>query len=124
MILKLGTLNDLERLNGELPEEVFWHLHSNIQILDENYGATRDVDRDDGGYALLFDHEEDLNHIRTAERIDFTYHVPEWIDLIETDGCNYASALYLTSNDFGIILIAPVHILNQLPDIQASLQDL
>ena len=121
MILKLGTLNDLERINGELPEEVFWHLHSNIQILDENYGATRDVDRDDGGYALLFDHEEDLHHIRTSEKVNFTYHVPEWVDLIETDGRNYASALYLTSNDFGILLIAPVQILSQLPGILDAL---
>ena len=55
--------------------------------------------------------------------IDFTYHVPEWVDRIKTAKEDYGAALYLTSNDFGIILTAPVKILSLLPDIEESFQD-
>lgn len=123
MILKFGTLNGLAQHKSEMPEEVFCHLHSSIRILDENYGANRNIDLDDGGFALLFETEDDFTQICRLGTIDFTYHVPEWVDCIKTTGRDYAAALYLTSNDFGIILVAPVEILSLLPDVQESLKD-
>lgn len=123
MILKFGTLNGLAQHKSEMPEEVFCHLHSSIRILDENYGANRNIDLDDGGFALLFETEDDFTQICRLGTIDFTYHVPEWVDCIKTKSRDYAAALYLTSNDFGIILVAPVEILSLLPDVQESLKD-
>lgn len=123
MILKIGTLKDLDRNKEKMPEEVFRHLHYSIELLEENYGAERDIDHDDGGYILFFDSMEDLAQIRTSGMLDFTYHVPEWVDRIKTAKEDYGAALYLTSNDFGIILAAPVNILSMLPDIEESLQD-
>lgn len=123
MILKFGTLKELAQHKGQMSEEVFCHLHSSLRILDENYGANRNIDLDDGGFALLFDTEDDITQICHLGTIDFSYHVPEWVDRIKTKSRDYAAALYLTSNDFGIILVAPVEILFLLPDVQESLKD-
>ena len=114
MILRLYTLEDLQLHREEMPEEVFRHLYSSIQILDENYGAERDIDHDDGGFVLLFTRAEDLAQVRAVTNINFACHSPEWVDHISTESEDYAAALYLISNDFGIILAAPVHLLSPL----------
>ena len=114
MIFKFGTRKAFQHHRAEMPEEVFRHLRHSIDLLDENYGAGRDIDHDDGGFVLLFTHAEDLAQIRSTTNIDFTYHAPEWVDRINTATEDYAAALYLISNDFGIILSAPVHLLSQL----------
>jgi len=105
MFLKIGTLNDLDLLNGKLPEGVFRHLHSNIQILDENYGANRNIDRDDGGYCLFGETEYDIHLMYAA--VDLDRHPCEWVDLL--DG-GYCSAMFLISNEFAIVCVMPVSI--------------
>ena len=114
MIFKFGTRKAFQLHKEEMPDEVFSHLRYSIDLLDENYGADRDIDHDDGGFVLLFTHAEDLAHIRSTTSIDFACHTPEWADRINTAIEDYAAALYLISNDFGIILTAPVHLLSPL----------
>lgn len=121
MILKLGTKKQLEAQSGHILKPVYNHIAFNVRILDETYGEGRDLDKDDGGYILLFDTEEDLQVIEANGCIDFSYHVPEWVDRIETNEGDYGAALYLTSNDFGIVLVAPLDILCTLPDVIESL---
>ena len=114
MIFKFGTRKAFQHHRAEMPEEVFSHLRYSIDLLDENYGANRDIDHDDGGFVLLFTHTEDFAQVRSSTGIDFACHSPEWVDRINTAIEDYAAALYLISNDFGIILSAPVHLLSQL----------
>ena len=114
MIFKFGTRKAFQLHKEEIPREVFSHLQYSIDLLDENYGAGRDIDHDDGGFVLLFTHAEDWAQIRSSTGIDFACHSPEWADRINTAIEDYAGALYLISNDFGIILSAPVHLLSQL----------
>ena len=114
MIFKFGTQNALQRHKEEIPREVFSHLQYSIDLLEENYGAGRDIDHDDGGFVLLFTHAEDLAQIRSSTGIDFACHSPEWVDHISTESEDYAAALYLISNDFGIILAAPASLLSRL----------
>ena len=114
MTFKFGTRKAFQHHRAEMPEEVFSHLQYSIDLLEENYGAGRDIDHDDGGFVLLFTHAEDLAQVRSKTNIDFTSHIPEWVDHISTESEDYAAALYLISNDFGIILTAPVHLLSPL----------
>ena len=114
MIFKFGTRKAFQHHRAEKPEEVFRHLRHSIDLLDENYGAGRDIDHDDGGLVLLFTHAEDLAQIRSSTGIDFACHSPEWVDHISTESEDYAAALYLISNDFGIILAAPASLLSRL----------
>ncbi len=114
MILKFGTRKAFQLHKEEMPREVFSHLRYSIDLLDENYGANRNIDHDDGGFVLLFTHTEDLAHIRSTTSIDFACHTPEWVDHISTESEDYAAALYLISNDFSIILAAPASLLSQL----------
>ncbi len=74
MIFKFGTRKAFQRHKEEMPSEVFSHLRHSIGLLDENYGAGRDIDHDDGGFVLLFTHAEDLAQIRSSTRINFTRH--------------------------------------------------
>ena len=74
MILKFGTRKAFQHHREEMPEEVFRHLRHSIDLLDENYGANRDIDRDDGGFVLLFTHAEDLAQVRAATNINFARH--------------------------------------------------
>ena len=114
MIFKFGTRNAFQLHKEDMPREVFSHLQYRIDLLDENYGADRDIDHDDGGFVLLFTRAEDLAQVRAVTNIDFACHSPEWVDHISTESEDYAAALYLISNDFGIILTAPVHLLSPL----------
>lgn len=120
MILKLGTLKELAKHADSILKPVYDHIAFNVRILDENYGADRELDEDDGGYILLFDTKEDLELICNYGKIDFSYHMPEWVDRIGTNEGDYGAALYLISNDFGIVLVAPMDILCVLPDIRES----
>lgn len=120
MILKLGTLKELAKHADSILKPVYDHIAFNVRILDENYGADRELDEDDGGYILLFDTKEDLELICNYGKIDFSYHMPEWVDRIGTNVGDYGAALYLISNDFGIVLVAPMDILCVLPDIRES----
>ena len=121
MILKLGTLKQLEAQADRILKPIYDHVVYSLHILDDTYGTDRDLDEDDGGYFLLFDTVEDLQDIVDNERIDFSYHVPEWVDRIETDEGDYGAALYLLSNAFGIVLVAPLELLSTLPDVQECL---
>ena len=114
MIFKFGTRKAFQHHREEMPEEVFRHLRHSIDLLDENYGADRDIDHDDGGFVLLFTHTEDFAQVRSSTGIDFACHSPEWVDHISTESEDYAAALYLISNDFGIILAAPASLLSRL----------
>lgn len=120
MILKLGTLKELAKHADSILKPVYDHIAFIVRILDENYGADRELDEDDGGYILLFDTKEDLELICNYGKIDFSYHMPEWVDRIGTNEGDYGAALYLISNDFGIVLVAPMDILCVLPDIRES----
>ena len=114
MIFKFGTRRAFQRHRVEMPGEVFSHLQYNIDLLEENYGADRDIDHDDGGFVLLFTRAEDLAQVRAVTNINFACHSPEWVDRINTAAEDYAAALYLISNDFGIILAAPASLLSRL----------
>ena len=74
MIFKFGTRKAFQHHKEDMPREVFSHLQYSIDLLDENYGADRDIDRDDGGFVLLFTHTEDFAQVCSSTRINFTRH--------------------------------------------------
>lgn len=54
MILKIGTLKQLAAQAGHILQPVYEHIAFNIHTLDDNYGADRDIDEDDGGYKFAY----------------------------------------------------------------------
>ncbi|EGS9999436.1 hypothetical protein I9Y31_001682 [Clostridium perfringens] len=84
--------------------EVIRSISETIDILDENYGENRDVDKDLGGYVLVVENIEDVKELRNGILKDI---LPEYTDeIICSEGVNYTSSLFLLSSDFSVVVIA------------------
>ena len=91
----------LEKQLNELinyPTEVIKNISETIEILNENYGENRDVDKDLGGYVLVVESIEDVKELKNGMLKDI---LPEYTDeIICSEGVNYTSSLFLLSSDF------------------------
>ena len=103
MVNKIGTVADLVAIRGRLPPVVYKAIHSIVEMLDKEYGATRNVDTDDGGYVLYINSNEDLDSISLCKS------TPEEFGYIDADK-KYICVLYLSNNEYGITLIAPTEV--------------
>lgn len=56
---KIYLKKQLEELN-DYPVEVIKSISETIEILNENYGEARNVDKDLGGYVLVIESLEDI----------------------------------------------------------------
>ena len=74
-----------------------------IDILNENYGANRDIESDLGGYVVI---AENIIDIEILKQDKLQVLVPEYTDVIEVmNGESYTSSLYLLSSDFSIVVV-------------------
>lgn len=94
---QLGELSDY-------PIEVIKNISETIEILNENYGENRDVDKNLGGYVLVVESIEDVKELKNGILKDI---LPEYTDeIICSEGVNYTSSLFLLSSDFLVVVIA------------------
>ncbi len=100
---KIYLKKQLEELS-DYPVEVIKSISEIIEILNENYGENRNVDKDLGGYVLIVESIEDVKELRNGMLKDI---LPEYIDkIICSEGVNYTSSLFLLSSDFSVVVIA------------------
>lgn len=86
------------------PVEVIKSISETIDILNENYGENRYVDKDLGGYVLVVESLEDIKELKNGMLKDL---LPEYTDkIICSEGVNYTSSLFLLSSDFSVVVIA------------------
>lgn len=104
MIINIWKNKDLE-LVKELPTEVLSAIETTIELLDENYGIERTLE-DLGGYTAV----ADRYGIKELKQNQLKGIIPEYIDEIE--GAEYISALFLSSNDFSIVVICKKELKN------------
>ena len=82
--------------------EVIKSISETIEILNENYGENRNVDKDLGGYVLVVENIEDVKELKNGILKDI---LPEYTDEIKySEGVNYTSSLFLFSSDFSVIV--------------------
>lgn len=94
---QLGELSDY-------PIEVIKSISETIEILNENYGENRDVDKNLGGYVLVVESIEDVKELKNGMMKEI---LPEYTDeIICSEGVNYTSSLFLLSSDFSVVVIA------------------
>ncbi len=85
------------------PVEVINSMAETIEILDDNYGANRNVDNDLGGYVLIVENIVDIEILKQDELQGI---IPEYTDLTECkEGVNWTSSLFLLSSDYSIIVV-------------------
>lgn len=99
---KVGKLSDL--IGMELDSNVISVIEEQINILDESYGAKRNIDADLGGYILVLETKEDV--IEAKENI-LKGIIAEYVDDIESEGGKqYCLSLFLLSSDYAVIVVA------------------
>lgn len=97
-------------LQMDVPEPILENLASQAAILDNNFGAKRDVERDSGGFCVVFPKagkaaKEACQQI--LKKYNILESMYECLEIIIVNGLDWVNALYLTNNDFGINLIYP-----------------
>ncbi|KLE14814.1 hypothetical protein [Clostridium sp. C8] len=99
---KIYSKEQLEELRY-YPIEVINSISETIEILDDNYGANRDIESDLGGYLLIAENIVDIEILKQDKLQDL---VPEYTDIIEcSEGINWVSSLFLISSDFSTVVI-------------------
>ncbi|EJT6493614.1 hypothetical protein JJB75_07855 [Clostridium perfringens] len=100
---KIYLKKQLEELSDYLVE-VIRSISEIIEILNENYGENRNVDKDLGGYVLVVESVEDVKELKNGMLKEI---LPEYTDeIICSEGVNYTSSLFLLSSDFSVVVIA------------------
>lgn len=85
------------------PIEVISNVLDVINVLGENYGANRDIEKDLGGYVLIAENIVDIEVLKQGELQGV---IAEYTDVIEVvNGENYISSLYLISSDYAIVVV-------------------
>jgi len=84
-------------------------IERDLRILDETYGATRDVLKEDGGYTVLIDNKDDFKKLSERHNIEMLGNdgsiINECTDKIVTkEGNEYLSIFFLLNNDYAIIV--------------------
>ena len=95
-----------EQLNELMtyPIEVINTISNIIEVLDENYGAERNIEADLGGYVVIVENIVDIEMLKQSK---LKAVVPEYTDeIICSEGVNYTYSLFLLSSDFSIVVIA------------------
>ena len=99
---KIYSKEQLKQLK-EYPIEVINRIFEAIEILDNNYGANRNVDSDLGGYILIAENIVDIEILKQDKLRGL---IPEYTDIIEcSEGVGWTSSLFLLSNDFSIVVM-------------------
>ena len=98
------TYKENQLLEGNnIPSEVIQSIKVTIGILNENYGANRDIEVDLGGYVLIIENIVDIEILKQDKLQGL---IPEYIDIIEcSEGVNWTSSLFLLSSDVAIVVV-------------------
>ena len=102
MMKKVYKENQLLEVNN-IPSEVIESIKVTIDVLNENYGANRDIEADLGGYLVIAENIVDIEILKQGKLQGL---IPEYTDIIEcSEGVNWTSSLFLLSSDFAIVVV-------------------
>lgn len=102
MMKKIYKEHQLLEVNN-IPLEAIESMKVTIDILNENYGADRDIESDLGGYVVV---AENIVDIEIMKQDKLQGLIPEYTDIIEcSEGLNWTSSLFLLSSDFAIVVV-------------------
>ena len=99
---KIYKESQLVELNN-LPVEVIESIRETVNILNESYGANRNIDNDLGGYIVIVENIVDIEILKQDKLKSL---ISEYTDIIEcSEGVNWTSSLFLLSSDFSIVVV-------------------
>lgn len=95
-------------LQMELPEQILNYLATQVEILDSNYGAERDVQGGMGGFCAVIPKKDESAKEAYKEILKEHYiqeSMYEYLETVTAGGTEWVEALYLTNNDYGIVMV-------------------
>ena len=99
---KIYLKEQLKELKG-YAIEVINSISEIIEVLDDNYGVSRNIESDLGGYILIAENIVDTEILKQGKLQGL---IPEYTDMIEcSEGVNWTSSLFLLSSDFVIVVV-------------------
>ena len=102
MMEKIYKESKLLEVNN-IPSEVIESMKVTIAILNESYGANRNIEADLGGYVVIAENIVDIEILKQDKLQGL---IPEYTDIIEcSEGVNWTSSLFLLSSDFVIVVV-------------------
>ena len=113
MLYKFGTEKEIQSIKGKTNDTIYQTALKIVQSLDENYGASRDVDESEGGYVLLLENVQDFKEA-TGWHIRLDKDTHEHVNLVKCEDGDYINVFYLMNNEFGVNVFLPKDI---APDI-------
>ena len=103
MIHKLGHMRDLDNIAVE-DEAIYRNLYEFLSVLDNEYGESRNIDVDVGGYVLFCDVGTSLEELGAV----FNYKaVFDWSGNIKSK-IPYCSTMYFLNNEFAVVLVMAI----------------
>jgi hypothetical protein len=120
MLIKAGTVKGLAQFEKVLDRDLYRAALRIVKILDEAYGAGRDVEHGDGGFVLIAENVQDVEAIeREYESLSGSAY--EAVDTVNCDSGILINAFFLHNNEFGVnvlmpLEIAPKSLLSDLPE--------
>ena len=100
MIHKLGHTSELATV-AITDLKLLDYIRAGLTALDDNYGADRDIDEDDGGYIIYC--ERGTTHPDLLMMIDYEESICEYTT--EINGTDYITSMYILNNDFVIQIV-------------------
>lgn len=111
MIKILKNQADAKRVK-DWDEQVMVQVRAVLAVLDESYGANRNLQKDLGGFVLLCDRDTTAEEL--DEVVNLSYDLYEWADEIETYDDTYVMALYLLSSDYSVVTVTTRSLFDEL----------
>jgi len=109
ILLKAGTVKEMQQLQGQVPAEIYPAALRIVTILDDTYGADRDVDNNDGGFVLIAENIQDITDI-DQRYVSLNGNRHEIVDVVKCENKTYINAFFLCNNEFGINIFMPMNI--------------
>lgn len=100
--------NEYPILQEDLPDEILQYLAMQAAILDNYYGADRNVEGGMGGFCVVIPNLDGAAKEAYRQVLGKYYireSMYEYADAVNVDGTEWAEVLYLTNNDYGIVMI-------------------
>ncbi len=94
-MIRIGTKAELYKVT-HLPIAVKNAITEDVRILDDSYGADRDIDGDMGGFVVVCE----KNDVLKIANFDRENEVPEFLQVI----CPYVKKLYISGSERNIII--------------------
>ena len=102
MMEKIYKESKLLEVNN-IPSEVIESMKVTIAILNESYGANRNIEADLGGYVVIAEYIVDIEILKQGKLQGL---VPEYTDIVEcSEGVDWTSSLFLLSSDYAIVVV-------------------